>query len=405
MASVYKRGKRYWIRYWADGKEHRESAGPSKRDAERALGARLKEIKEGRFYDIKKRCKVTLEEFKPRYMEWAKASKRSWRRDKVSLRNLCTRFGNMNLKEITVSEVEKYKRARLAGTLVFGYKVPTEKDGIKTVKTIPGKVPSAATVNRELRCLTKVLNLAVDLGVLAENPLAGKVKMLREPTGRMRYLKPEEIGKLLSECADHLRPIVYLAMLTGMRKGEILGLRWDEVDLGRGVIRLPGERTKNGRSKVVPLAREAAQVIRAAHKARSKGCLYVFPGSDGGKRGDVRKSFDGACRRAGIQDFTFHDLRHCFASALAMRGVPLQAIGELLGHQSPTMTKRYAHLSPQALQGAVEQASRYIQGQAPEGVVELHKEAENGVNAPHTGHNTSTEKTEGVVIALNSGRS
>lgn len=387
MASVYKRGKRYWIRYWADGKEHRESAGPSKRDAERALGARLKEIKEGRFYDIKKRCKVTLEEFKPRYMEWAKASKRSWRRDKYSLRNLCARFGNTILKDISVSEVEKYKRARLSGGLTFG-----------------DKIPSPSTVNRELRCLTKVLNLAVDLGVLAENPIAGKVKMHREPTGRVRYLQPEEIEKLLSECADHLKPIVYLAMLTGMRKGEILGLRWDEVDLSRGVIRLPGERTKNGRSKVVPLARDALQVLRAAHKNRSNGCLYVFPRSDGKPRGDVIKAFKGACRRAGIRDFTFHDLRHCFASALAMRGVPLQAIGALLGHQSPTMTARYAHLSPQALQGAVEQASLYIHGQAPEGVVELQKEGEKGVNAPHTGHNSSTEKTEGVVISLNSGR-
>ncbi|HUU03938.1 MAG TPA: site-specific integrase [Myxococcota bacterium] len=350
MASIYKRGNQYWLLFRFEGNLHREPAGSYKKDAEALLSKRKVEIREGRFFDIKLQCKLTLAGFAPRFLKWAKQHKRSWRRDELSMRNLCAfRLGALRLDKITLPDVEDYARTRLAGGLVF----PVGKGR-------PGKVPSPPTINRELRCLSKALNLAVDLGVLAENPLKGKLKMLAEPEGRVRYLEPVEIKRLLDACADHVRPVVYLGVLTGMRRSEITGLQWAEVNLPCGVICLPGKRTKNRRSRNVPLSAEARAVLREQQRGNVNASPHVFHKPDGSPLGDIKTAFNAACRRAGIEDFHFHDLRHCFGSALAMRGVPLQAIGELLGHRTLAMTQRYSHLSPQMLMGAVEQAARYL---------------------------------------------
>jgi len=241
--------------------------------------------------------------------------------------------------------MEDYTRARMSGALVFG----------------PGKVPSPRTINIELACLRRLLNFAVELGVLGENPLKGKLRMLREPEGRVRYLTPPEIEHLLSECADHIRPVVHLGLLTGCRRSELLGLQWEEINLFQGAIHLPGKRTKNGRERTIPLNAEARGLLRAQQKENVNGSPLVFHKPDGSRLGDIKTAFNAACRRAKIQDFHFHDLRHTFASALAMAGVPLQAIGELLGHKTLSMTARYSHLSPQMLMGAVEQASKYLE--------------------------------------------
>jgi integrase len=368
MARVFKRGKKWWLDYHHQGKRYREAVGPSKRDAERALAKRLTEIVEGKFLDIKKRCKLTLEEFSPRFLEWSRTHKRSWQRDERLMKNLCTHFGKINLEKIGIADVERYKHRRLSGKLRFGRMMELKSGEIKDLTVIAGPT----TVNHELSCLRRVLNMAVEWGELHENPIAGKLTFLKEPEGRVRYLTPEEAEKLLECCAKHLRPIVHLAMLTGMRQNEIKLLNWDsEVDLARGLIHLPGSRTKNGRPRIVPLSTEARRVLLNARDNRLDGCSLVFHRPDGRPLGNFRKAWQNACEKAGIQDIRFHDLRHAFASALAMRGVPLQAIGELLGHRSEGMTKRYAHLSPEVLKGAVEQADRYLKGNELDGVERL----------------------------------
>ncbi|HUU02178.1 MAG TPA: site-specific integrase [Myxococcota bacterium] len=344
MARTFIRGNTWWIEYHHGGKRYRERASKDKRIATKCLRKRLSELDENRFLNVKQRCKLTLADFGPRFIAWSKQHKRSWRRDVRLLANLGAHFNNKNLERITLADVERYRTARLSGALVFN-------------NTPAG----SSTVNRELACLRRLLNLAADLGVLGENPLKGKIKMSREPEGRVRYLKPVEIERLLDACADHIRPIVHLALLTGCRRSELLGLQWEEADLARGAINLPGTRTKNGRPRTIPLNAEARVLLRAQQKGNVNGSPLVFHKPDGSHPGDIKTAFNAACRRAKIRDFRFHDLRHCFASALAMRGVPLQAVGELLGHRMLAMTQRYAHLSPQMLMGAVEQAARYLE--------------------------------------------
>jgi integrase len=395
------------LEFWADGKRVREKFGPSRRDAERALAARQTAVREGRFWETRDRCEVTLVEFSGEFEVWSRQHKRSWRRDRVSMRNLCaSHLARKRLDEIAPADVEVYQRSRVSGELTFG-----------------GKVPSPATVNREVRALTRALNLAAERGLLKSNPIARGVRMLKEPSGRSAYLDPEQINRLLSECADHLRPIVQLALATGMRRGEILGLEWSEVDLARGVIRLPGERTKNGRPRAVPINNVAREVLREAVRDRVDGLDLVFHKEDGTPLGDPKKAFAGACRRAhaahvrerkeaglrptpsGFEDLRFHDLRHTFASGLAQRGVPLQAIGELLGHRTPSMVSRYAHLSPEFLKGAVDEASAYMLGGHRADPAHLPKPAADGEQVQPDRHTSATRAAGGKVISLEKYRS
>jgi len=181
------------------------------------------------------------------------------------------------------------------------------------------------------------------------NPIKA-VPKLKEPPGRLRYLTLEEINKLLDLCPlppHPLRAIITVALTTGMRKSEILGLKWDYIKPDNRFIILPV--SKNNTVRVIPmndtLLRSLAELPRESE--------FVFWNSRGKHLEDVKRSFGTACRRAGIENFRFHDLRHTYASHLAMRGVHMRALQELLGHKDIKMTQRYSHLSPDQLQGAV----------------------------------------------------
>ena len=172
-----------------------------------------------------------------------------------------------------------------------------------------------------------------------------KVKLLKENNRRLRYLSIEECQMLLKACDLHIRPIVTMALNTGMRKGEILGLTWDNVDLKHGFILLEQEDTKNGERREIPINAAVRGALQGV--TRRLGVPYVFHDPETGKPyKDVKKGFNGACRRAGIKDFHFHDLRHTFASHLVMAGQDLTTVKELLGHKTLAMTLRYSHLAP-----------------------------------------------------------
>jgi integrase len=151
------------------------------------------------------------------------------------------------------------------------------------------------------------------------------------------------MARLIDECDPHLRPIVITAFNTGMRKGEILSLTWEQVDLRHGFLLL--NVTKSGDRREIPINQTLRDTLMAI--PRHITSPYVFwQGEDGRRYGDVKKSFRSALRRAGIKDFTFHDLRHTTGSHLVMAGVDITTVKELLGHKTLSMTMRYAHLAP-----------------------------------------------------------
>jgi integrase len=171
---------------------------------------------------------------------------------------------------------------------------------------------------------------------------------LKERPGRLRYLTPEEFTRLSAAChtSPYLWPIVTIAIHTGMRRSEMLTLRWGDVDLRRRTITL--SQTKNNERRVIPINATVAAMLKAW--PRVVGADRLFPGVNGPM---VTRAFERACRKADVANLRLHDLRHTFASYLAMGGVNLRAIQQLLGHRDLRMTARYAHLSADHLQQAV----------------------------------------------------
>ncbi|MFN7097960.1 MAG: tyrosine-type recombinase/integrase, partial [Gammaproteobacteria bacterium] len=213
-----------------------------------------------------------------------------------------------------------------------------------TSKNLP-RAPS--TVNRYLAALSHVFTIASkEWGWIEQNPLL-KVTKLKEPRGRVRFLSDDERSRLLVVCKTSESPYLYivvvLALSTGARRMEVLGLKWKDIDLNRGIITL--HETKNGERRILPLVGHAMELIKEHAKVRHINTDLVFPGLSLKNPIDIRSPWETALKKAEITDFRFHDLRHSAASYLAMNGASLAEIAEVLGHKTLQMVKRYAHLS------------------------------------------------------------
>ncbi len=207
---------------------------------------------------------------------------------------------------------------------------------------------SNSTVNRYMTALGNAFTVATnEWEWLQENPMR-KISKLSEPRGRVRFLDDEERERLLEACkasaSPYLHTLVVLALSTVARHGELINLRWSDVDLQRRVITLHD--TKNKERRPLPLAHYALQLMEEHNRVRNIASDLVFPSpSRPMKPWDSRSAWEAALKRANIDNFRFHDLRHSCASYLAMNGASLTEIAEVLGHKTLQMVKRYAHLS------------------------------------------------------------
>jgi len=322
MKGVYKRGNIYWIRYAGlDGRIIRESSGSEKfKKAENLLIKRKQDIREGKMPEIKVIKNHTFKELAAEYRKWAERQ-RSYNSKKFFISHLENKFGLLPLRRFNTMMIEQFQTEEIQNK----------------------KKP--ATINRYVATLSHMFTKAVEWDMVEEETLKRirKAKLLPENNRRLRYLSKDESQKLVKACEIHLKPIVTTALNTGMRRGEILSLKWDQVDLKNGFILL--DVTKNGERREVPIN---ATVKDALHGLiRRLDIPYVFYDPRSGKPFlDVKRSFHSACKKAKINNFHFHDLRHTFASHLVMAGVDLTTVKELLGHKTLTMTLRYAHLAP-----------------------------------------------------------
>ena len=269
------------------------------------------------------------------YLQWSEVHKRpsSYKRDQTAARRLLREFGQTSISAITQKMVEDFQSQRA-----------------QEVKP--------ATVNRSMETLSHLFTKAIDWGYVQINPTQ-RVKQLETPPGRIRYLSLEERDRLLVECAPNLMlyAVVVTALETGMRRGELRGLKWEDVSFETRTIYL--HRTKNNTARAVPISDRLLVLLQTLHSQRVGE--FVFSKLDGKPYGDWKRSFATACRRAGVKGFRFHDLRHTFASYLVMGGVDIRTVQELLGHQDIKMTVRYCQLSQQHLFDAVNKTSRKYQ--------------------------------------------
>jgi len=323
--SIRLKNGNWFIDYRVNGRRKREKVGSSKSLAEIVLKKRKVEIAEGKYLDIKKGHKIKFEVFADEYLEiHSKTNNRSWESAELPpLKRLKAYFGGKYLHEITPQMVEQFKAQAVTEV-------------------------SPATTNRALSLLRSIFNKAIAWNKFdGKNPVKG-IKFYKEHP-RLRFLEKEEITKLLENCSEHLKPIVILALNTGMRKGEILNLKWHDIDFNRDLIYL--YQTKNGEKRETPMNEQAKRALLSVEKHPESP--YIFCGKDGKPYADIRKSFFTACKKSGIIGFRIHDLRHTFASQLVMSGIDLNTVRELLGHKSLEMTLRYAHLSPDFKKRAV----------------------------------------------------
>ena len=223
--------------------------------------------------------------------------------------------------------------------------------------------------NSTVRCyhaaLSHTFTIAVrEWGWLDDSPIR-KVSKPKEPHGRIRFLSDEERLRLLDACKvsgnPYLYTVVVLAISTGARRGELLHLTWSDVDLKRRILIF--RETKNGETRAVPLTGYAFAIFTQHATIRRLDTALVFPDITGTRPLGIRDAWEYAVKRAGITNFHFHDLRHTFASYLAMNGATLAEIAEALGHKTLSMVKRYAHLSEAHTAGVVARMNQAIFGQ------------------------------------------
>jgi integrase len=261
---------------------------------------------------------------------------------------------------------------------------------VEAVKLQRVQKVSRTTVDKDLGTLKAFFNWAIARNLAVSNPVR-RVKMFHEDNTRLRYLTRDEYDRLIDAAkqiatSPYLVEKIVLAAHTGLRRGSLFSLRWDQIDFANRVMRIP--RTKSGRPLSVPLNQTALDTLQQLHASRNPTSPWVFPHKVGPNIGepifDIKNAFHAAIEAAGIENFTWHDLRHTFASWLMMRGASLRSVAELLGHTSLKMTMRYAHLSPAFLQSEVSlldpPKKKVKQSQAQRGQT-TQREAPGGVRA------------------------
>lgn len=333
MATVYRRGEVWWVRFQFEGQHVRRSARTTKRrEAEAYLRKLMDEYAERSARDEQPR--YSLPETIERFFVQATIKKGTRRTYTSNARNWLAAYGHLHLDEIDRSVLAEFVKARkLAGV-------------------------TDTTIRRDLAFLGTVFSMAVSWCWTDTNPVTAlSKKFLRESRPRTRFLTRAEFKRLHAVAHVNLKPIITLAVETGMRKEEMLGLTVDSIDLRRREVHL--QETKTNSPRRVPLSDKAIETITDLLAAPSRpASRYLFCKPDGTRMLCNKKGFRTACERAGIVDFRFHDLRHTFASWWVQGGGDLYKLSRVLGHRTLQMTARYGHLRTDDLHEEISRIAR-----------------------------------------------
>jgi site-specific recombinase XerD len=319
----------WWICYFdANGRKRREKVG-RKSAAIELYRKRKTQVLEGLKLPEKLRPRhVSFADLADDAMEYSKVHKRSYKDDKVRMAKLKEWIGERSADSVSPQEIERW----LSGK---------------------AKELKPATLNRYRALLSLTFRLGIENGKVQVNP-ARLVRQRTEGNGRIRFLSPEEeqaLREVIHIDFLHHEAELDLALNTGLRRSEQYELTWNCVDFQRRQLTVP--RSKNGETRHVPLNDAAIGALRTAEKFKN-GSPYVFLNDDGTRLRTPRFWFHAAVVNAGLKDFTWHCLRHTFASRLVMAGVDLRTVQELMGHKTIQMTVRYAHLAPHHQLAAVQ---------------------------------------------------
>ncbi len=356
MARVFQRDGDWWIDFKdAQGVRRRKMIGPSKRIAQEVLDGILGNVARRQYFGVIERSPISFAEFADEWKRRVEPTLKPRSRERwfgIVEKHLKPAFTGA-LRAITHASIEAYISKRLETPVCRKRRKPQEPT-TGSPEAPAAKRVDPSTVNREVTVLKHMLKRAVEWEYLAENR-AKKMKALKESPGRTRFLSPEEITRLLEACETeslvstlarvYVKPFLLIALNTGMRRNEILGLTRGAVDWQNRIVKL--ESTKNGEARHVYLNDNAVEALRSIPARIDTDRFFPFGPNQ------LSMAFRRAVKRAGIKDFRLHDARHTFASYQAMAGIQSRGLQALLGHKDARMTMRYSHLADAYLRAAV----------------------------------------------------
>lgn len=320
-----KLSKRWWIDYYLNGKRIREPISTNKKEAEKVLIQRINSINENKHPILKKKenKKIKFVDFSKKYIkEYSKPFKKSYHNDISRIKNLMPYFGDLYIHEIKSFHLIEYRKIR-------------SQEKAKNRNNLV----SPTSINRELALLRNMLHMASEWYEMELKPI--KVEMAKE-VQKERVLSESEIRILIDKSIPPLKYFIIVALNTGMRKGEILSLEWNQVNLEQGFITLVAQKTKSKKMRRVPFNLSLRELFCKLQLNRS-GQRYVFENPKTGKPyTDLKRRWYSLLKETGIEDIRFHDLRHTFATySLLRKGGNLVSLQETLGHSDISTTSRY----------------------------------------------------------------
>ncbi len=338
---IYKRGKTYWTEFIVDNKRYQYSCKTQDKEVagEVASAIHADTIRNRFNIPAKNKAERFFGEIWREYLKTRTTEKKAVDRKRVASNHFLAVFDNKSLDIITMPDIKNYQLQRKFEIMTLAKNQDKRESEI-----------NFRSVNYEIVILHHFFNFCIEKGYIDKNPCNG-IKRLNE-LSRLKTLSDEDINKLIAGATNKLtKDLITFLIYTGCRKGEALNLKWDDVDMQNDVIAVKGTKTKYDR--YIPISKPLKAILGGIEK--KDNCLYVF-NDNGRKLGDFKRSFHTACRNTGLKDLRIHDLRHVFASKMVMNGTSLYITGELLGHRTTQMTKRYSHLVPDTLRKAVNEA-------------------------------------------------
>lgn len=316
--SIFQRGKTWYIAYYVNGEQVKEKIGTApmvtKGQAELALKARLGEVVQDRYKLEKAKHRIRLLNLVQQYLKWTKENQKSYSREVSISKHFVQFMGDIYIDSISSWDIEKYKSKR-------------KQDSMK---------PS--TVNRELNMLRSMFNRAVEWGQIEKNPLSGvkKLKPLKAEDYERKalYISNGVFTKLLNDSSPNLRNFLTVAKNTGMRVGELVNLKWTDIDFNTKQIKI--KESKNFTQRYVPMNCTVYEALNSLDKTVES----VFPYKS---RESASNSWRKVKLRLGLSEYRLHDLRHTFITDLVTRGVDIVTVMEITGHKDIRMLKRYTH--------------------------------------------------------------
>ncbi|MDA8158692.1 MAG: tyrosine-type recombinase/integrase [Deltaproteobacteria bacterium] len=333
--NIYKRGQVYWCKFRIDNKLYQYSCKTKDKPVASEIAAAIYADTIRDRFNIPIKNKAVYN-FKEVFTEYTKQRKEKIR-ERTASNHFLPILSNKEIINITPIDIKNYQFQRKLEIISLEKNIGKRESEI-----------NFRSVNYEIAILRNFFNYCIEKEIIDKNPASG-IKKLNE-LSRLKTLSNEDIDKLIAGATNKLtKDLITFLIYTGCRKGEALNLKWDDVDLQNDVIAIKGTKTKFDR--YIPISKPLKALLVSIQK--NQDSLYIFE-RNGTKLTDFKHSFHTACRKAGLKDLRIHDLRHVFASKMVMNGTSLYITGELLGHRTTQMTKRYSHLVPDTLKKAVD---------------------------------------------------